>query len=98
MRLLKISLDIPFDEVKISTEYIHSFLTKCFYQFFNENRNLFDEPSITKAHKKKIFQLLYISNKSYLQYQNNFQIFEENRKKYDENKPLHKEDLEDELK
>ena len=82
MRLLKISLDIPFDEVKISTEYIHSFLTKCFYQFFNENRNLFDEPSITKAHKKKIFQLLYISNKSYLQYQNNFQIFEENLKKY----------------
>lgn len=82
MKILKLSLDIPFDEVKISTEYIHSYLTKCFYQFFNENRNLFDDPSITKEHKKKIFQLLYTANKSYLQYHNNLQIFEENLKKY----------------
>lgn len=81
-KILKIALDIPFDEVKISREYIHSYLTKCFRQFIDGETNLFEHELMDDDTKKSIFKLIYLSNKNYIKYHNNKEFFEENIKKY----------------
>lgn len=81
-KILKNTFDIPFDEVKISRDYIHSYLTICFREFIDGKINLFEHELIDDDTKKLIFKLIYLSNKKYIKYHNNKEFFEKNIKKY----------------
>jgi hypothetical protein len=81
-RILTKNLNIPFNQIKILGNKDYIFLKNKFREFIDGKINIFDNKYFNKDIKFLIFKILIISNKNYLKYKNNYEILENNLKKY----------------